>query len=143
MKGALAELFLEGVPGPEAIDAFVAASTFPLVERTDVTFVFRGEADQVYLRCWISGFYAAQQLQHLAGTDLWTVTLELPEQSRIEYKFEVVRDGLRELEVDRLNPVLARDPFGANSVCYGYRYARPDWTHRNPEARVGTLDLIP
>lgn len=51
MNPALARLFREGIPGVEAIDTFVAASTFPLIDRTDVTFVFRGEAEQVYLRC--------------------------------------------------------------------------------------------
>ncbi len=66
------------------------------------------------------------------GTDLWAVTIELPRGSRIEYKFEVVAHGGRELVLDPFNPVLARDPFGANSVCQGAGYVRPAMDLPNP-----------
>ena len=56
--------------------------------------------------------------------------------SRIEYKFEVIAGGQRQLLVDPLNPVLAHDPFGANSVCQGAGYERPAWTFHDAEARV-------
>jgi enterochelin esterase family protein len=65
--------------------------------------------------------------------------MELPEKSRFEYKFEVVRGDQRELVVDELNGVLAHDPFGSNSVCQGHGYKRPGWTRHNPLARSGTL----
>lgn len=142
MNPALRRLVRKGAPDAVEIDAFANDSTFPLVDGTDVTFVYRGAADAVYLRCWISGLNTAQPLQHLQGTDLWAITIELPEESRIEYKFEVVRDGHSELVLDPLNDVLAHDPFGANSVCQGYRYQQPVWTRHDDEAREGSIEIM-
>jgi enterochelin esterase family protein len=142
MNPALRKLFRKGSPTGADIDAFVAATEFPLLDGRDVTFVWRGSAKQVFLRCWISGFNTAQPLQSLNGTDLWATTIDLPPGSRIEYKFEVVAAGQRHLVVDPLNPVLAHDPFGANSVCQGSGYERPSWTLPDPEARRGGLQKI-
>ncbi|MDX1500522.1 MAG: alpha/beta hydrolase-fold protein [Woeseiaceae bacterium] len=140
MNPVLRKLFRKGAPAPADIDRFVAETTFPLVDGADVTFVYRGAADAVYLRCWISGLDTAQPFQALAGTDLWAATIELPKGSRIEYKLEAVTGSERQLIVDPLNPVLAHDPFGANSVCQGFGYERPDWTNPNPDARLGTIE---
>lgn len=119
--------------------AFFEGNEFPLVDGTDVTFVFRGDAEAVYLHCWISGLDTAQPFQRLEGCDIWATTIELPKGSRIEYKFEVIKDGNKELVLDPLNPVLAHDPFGANSVCQGYGYKRPEWSLPNPLSRQGSL----
>lgn len=143
MNPALRKLFRKGPPDAAAVDAFIRDTSFPLVDASDVTFVYRGHADAVYLRCWISGLDTAQPFQALAGTDLWAATIALPKGSRIEYKLEVVTNGHHELVVDPLNPVLAHDPFGANSVCQGYGYRRPSWTEPNPVARAGTLETVP
>lgn len=140
MNSALKKLFRKGAPSTPDIDAFIANSQFPLVDGTDVTFVFRGTADAVFLRCWMSGLNTAQPLQILRGTDLWAATIELPEGSRIEYKFEIISEQRRELILDPLNKVIAHDPFGANSVCQAYGYHRPGWTIHDPDARSGSLD---
>lgn len=142
MNPALRRLFRKGAPAGADIDAFLADTEFPLVDGADVTFVFRGQADAVFLRCWIAGLDTAQPFQPLAGTDLWAVTIELPKGSRIEYKFEVQKDGGRELILDPFNDVLAHDPFGANSVCQGYGYERPTWTFEDPEARTGSIEHL-
>ena len=142
MNPTLRKLVRKGAPSAAEVDRFVASATFPLVDGTDVTFVYRGDADAVYLRCWIAGLNTAQPLQNLNGTGLWAITIELPEKSRIEYKFELVRAGARELVLDPLNAVLAHDPFGANSVCQGYRYERPDWTEHDDETREGSIELV-
>jgi enterochelin esterase family protein len=139
MNPAIEKLFLSGEPTSEAVELFIQENSFPLVERGSVTFVFRGQADEVILRRWISGLNTAQPLQRLEGTELWALTMELPAKSRFEYKFEVVRDGNRELLVDALNGILAHDPFGSNSVCQGHGYKRPGWTRTDDEARSGTL----
>ena len=118
----------------------LAAPDFPIVDRDGVTFVYRGEADAVRLRLWIHGLPATQPFDRLPGTDVWMLRIPLPLNSRIEYKFDVERDGHNEWILDPLNPVRATDPFGANSVCQGYGYARPDWTVPEPAARTGTLD---
>ncbi len=142
MNPELRKLVRKGAPSGEEIDSFIAANDFPLVDESDVTFVFRGPADGVYLRCWISGLDTAQPFQPLAGTDLWAATIELPTGSRIEYKLEVVRHGHHELIVDPLNPVLAHDPFGANSVCQAWGYRRPPWTLEKAESRTGRVESV-
>ncbi len=141
MNALLRKLFRKGTPTAADINAFLSTANFPLVDGSDVTFVFRGQADAVNLRCWISGLNTAQPFQALADTDLWAVTIELPAGSRIEYKFEVVKSGHRQLILDPLNDVLAHDPFGANSVCQGSGYVRPAWTLHDPEARKGSIAI--
>ncbi len=84
MNPALRKLVRKGAPSAAEVDRFVANATFPLVDGTDVTFVYRGDSDAVYLRCWIAGLHTAQPLQNIEGTDLWVITIELPEESRIE-----------------------------------------------------------
>jgi enterochelin esterase-like enzyme len=91
------------------------------------------------LRRWISGLSTAQAMQVVEGTDIWVLRMELPDKSRFEYKFEVVRGGHRDLVLDELNDVQASDPFGSNSVCQGHGYKRPAWTLTDPEARKGSL----
>ena len=139
MNPQLRNLFRKGPPDGEAIDAFIAETDFPLVDGKDVTFVYRGAADAVHLRCWISGLDTAQPLQALASTDLWAATIDLPKGSRIEYKFEVSNGDNRELILDPLNDVLAHDPFGANSVCQGYGYERPAWSLPSEDVRQGEI----
>jgi len=142
MNPIIQSLFRDGAPGPEAVNNFVDQNHFPLVEPGRVTFVYRGQAEEVYLRRWIAGLSTAQPLEPLEGSDLWALTMELPEKSRFEYKFEVVTKGERQLVLDDLNGVLAHDPFGANSVCQGYGYERPGWTLHDPEARSGRLATL-
>lgn len=139
MNPKLRNLFRKGPPDGGAIDAFIAETDFPLVDGKDVTFVYRGDADAVHLRCWISGLDTAQPLQALTGTDLWAATIDLPKGSRIEYKFEVSNGDERELILDPLNDVLAHDPFGANSVCQGYGYERPAWSLPSDDVRHGEI----
>ncbi|HEU4531675.1 MAG TPA: alpha/beta hydrolase-fold protein [Steroidobacteraceae bacterium] len=138
----LRELLAAPTIEPAAIDAFLAANDFPLVDKTGVTFVYRGEATQVLLRCFIHGLPTAQNLERMTGTDLWVLRIDLPANSRIEYKFEVVRGEHGEWITDPLNPVKAADPFGANSVCQGYGYDRPEWTLHDELSRRGALDEL-
>ena len=140
MNPALRKLLRKGDPTPEEIEKFLQSTEFPLVSENDVTFVYRGHADAVYLRCFISGLDAAQPLQALGESGLWAATLELSRGSRIEYKFEIVNGDHRELVVDPLNPVLARDPFGANSVCQAAGYERPAWTEPQLHTRKGSVE---
>lgn len=141
MSQAIASL---GVGGrhPQAIQAFLARHSFPIVEDGLITFVWVGEAHEVRLRHWVYGLPSSQQLSRLEGSDLWYLSLPLPPASRVEYKFEVIRDGHNHWIQDPLNPHLARDPFGANSVAHGVGYAVPDWIHRAPGVARGTWDAV-
>jgi enterochelin esterase-like enzyme len=139
MNPKIESLYEHGVPDQAGIDHFVANNQFPLTEPGRVTFIYRGQAEEVHLRRWIAGLSTAQPLQQLEGSDLWALTMELPDQSRFEYKYEVFKDGDRHLVLDQLNDATANDPFGANSVCKGYGYERPSWSLEYPEAASGTL----
>jgi enterochelin esterase family protein len=139
-QDTLRQLIAGGSPTKEQIDAFVAGHQFPLIDRHGVTFVYRGYADQVVLRMFIFGLPTAQPLSRIGPSDLWVLRLDLPEQSRFEYKFEVRHGDASEWLTDPLNPNKAADPFGANSVCQGWGYVAPDWTQPDPTARAGSLE---
>jgi enterochelin esterase family protein len=142
VSAPLAALLAGGPPDPAALEAFLAAHAVPLVGPDGVTFLYRGEADAVLLRMFISGLPAAQPLERVAGTDLWFLALALPPGSRFEYKLEVRRGAASEWILDPLNPLTASDPFGANSVCQGYGYVPPEWTLPDDGARTGTFERL-
>lgn len=139
---AIAEL-AAGPKTKEAVDAFFAAHSFPIVDGPAITFVWRGEAEAVHLKHWVFGLPSSQRLARVEGTEVWHLTFELPRESRVEYKLEVVRGGHGEWIQDPLNPNLARDPFGANSVAHGTGYQVPEWTRTDPAAPAGRLDEMP
>ena len=80
---------LEGkTPSREEIERFLDEQRIPVVEGREATFVFHGRADHVNLRHFIYGLPSVQPFHRVDGTDLWYLTLEIPEKSRIEYKIE-------------------------------------------------------
>ncbi len=116
-------------------------SSFPLVEPGSATFVWLGQAETVVLRHFMSltdGFFAFERI----GEQLWHLRLAVPAGARFEYKIEIGwggRDGGGEWVNDPLNPALATDPFGANSVCMTWGYEAPDWArphHGTPQGRI-------
>jgi enterochelin esterase family protein len=131
----------EGGGAPAAaIEAFLARHPPPIVEGSSITFLYRGRADDVRLRHWVFGLPSSQPFRRLRGSDLWWLVLDVPPESRIEYKLEVEADGVRRLVLDPANPRVAHDPFGTNSVCHGSGYQRPEWTLPDAEARPGSLE---
>ncbi len=132
MSVAIRELLEAGELSTETIDAFLADRKVPIVEGTTVTFLYRGRADAVHLQHWIFGLPAAVPFQRVDGTDLWYLVQEIPARSRVEYKLEVQEGDLSRLIRDPLNPLLAHDPFGANSVCQGAGYEAPEWAETRP-----------
>lgn len=142
MTLAISNLLAEGDLGPAKIDAFLARHTAPIVEGRTVTFLYRGEADAVFLQHWIFGLPSAQPFTQVLDSDLWYLTQEIPVRSRVEYKLEVQRGDVSRLIRDPLNSQLAHDPFGANSVCQGAEYRIPDWVAPDPEARPGSLEKM-
>jgi enterochelin esterase family protein len=141
MKLAIHQL-LDSEPDNAALDAFLEGREVPIVEGTSVTFLYRGRADAVELRHFIYGLPSSQPFHRIPGTDGWYCTQSLPEASRVEYKIDVISGGDHHWIRDPLNPHLAYDPFGANSVCHGHGYERPDWTLHDPDARQGELKEI-
>jgi enterochelin esterase-like enzyme len=139
---AIQELRRRQLVSADELETFLRGHSFPLVEGQSVTFVWRGEAERVHLRHWIYGLPSSQPLRRLEGSDLWFMSMDLPEGSRVEYKFEVYRGDQFELVIDPLNPHLATDPMGQNSVVHAPGYEVPDWTEHDPNARPGTLETV-
>ena len=143
MTLAIEEL-IGGPLSPEAIDRFLAAHAFPIVEGRGagpnaVTFVYRGEADAVRLQHFVYGLETSRPFQRVEGSDLWYLVLELPRESHVEYKLDVERGDSHEWILDPRNPRQARDPFGANSVVHTEGAERPEWTRPDPGARPGEI----
>jgi enterochelin esterase-like enzyme len=113
--------------------------TFPLIEPGAVTFVWLGEADSVVLRHFMSLPHGPFPFERL-GERLWHLRLAAPDNARFEYKIDIGRNGGGEWINDPLNPELATDPFGANSVCMTWGYDVPDWARPDPEAPQGTIE---
>lgn len=126
----------------EAVDAFFANRSFPIVIGSSITVVWRGEAEAVHLKHWVFGLPSSQQLARMADTDVWHLTMQIPAGSRVEYKLEVVRGGNGSWIKDPLNPNHARDPFGSNSVAHGTGYEIPSWIHHDPLVKPGRFDEI-
>ena len=122
------------------IDRFIAGNTFPLIEPFAATFVYRGQADAVLLRHWLKGPVTAPALDRLGATDLWHLTVAMPPGSRIEYKFDVVHGGTHGWINDPLNPLIAEDPYGANSVCQAHGYETPEWSQPDDAAPSGRVE---
>ena len=122
-----------------AIDRFVGRHGSPIIEGERATFLFRGEADAVFVRHRIVGLPDPLEMKRLHDTDLWAATTVLPETSRVEYQLETRRGEQYVRFNDPLNPRLAHSPLGSSSVCASTSYRVPDWVAFDPEARQGTL----
>jgi enterochelin esterase family protein len=142
MTLAIQELRARRLVSIEELEYFLSEHAFPLVEGQTVTFVWRGLADRVHLRHWIYGLPSSQALRRLDGSDLWFLSVDLPLGSRVEYKFELYRAGRLELVTDPLNPHVATDPMGTNSVVHAPGYEVPDYTFFDPNARPGSLESV-
>lgn len=112
----------------------------PVIAPGVARFVWQGKADAVYLRHFMSQGPNGFALRRLPGSDLWTLDLCVPDNARFEYKFDIVRGGKGHWINDPLNPDLATDPFGANSVCMTHGYSVPAWSYRDPETRGGEVE---
>jgi enterochelin esterase family protein len=136
---AINQLQQQGWVDEPAVDDFLAGREVPIVEGRHCTFLFRGEADAVYLAQRIVGLPSRMPMRRVAATTLWYVVLKVPERSRINYQIEVVRGEHVERFNDPLNPKLSHSPFGAISVCFSFGYTNPEWTFPDPDAPSGEL----
>jgi enterochelin esterase-like enzyme len=134
------ELQQQAQTGPIAIDQWLRGRKLPHVDGRNVTFVFHGPADSVHLRHWIFGLPTSQAFTRIPGSLLWHMSMQLPENSRMEYKLEIVRGHAQQLIHDPLNPTQGHDPFGGNSVVFGAGYEVPGWTRQDPETREGHIE---
>lgn len=124
------------------LQRFVAQHRFPITQGNQATFFFWDglPADQVVMVHWVHGLESRQGLDRIGQTHAFFRTVHLPHRGRIEYKFEVQRGGGRHWVRDPHNPLLARDPFGANSVCPMPGYREPAWIAPEPLSRPGSME---
>jgi len=134
------ESLIASRPDAAKAAAFMDAHEFPIVEGSHVTFVWYGEADGVKLVHFIYGLESQTPLKRIEGTDLFHLTVEIPDKSRVEYKLDVSKNGQSAWVMDPRNPHQAEDPFGANSVLQSHGYEEPGWTIADPAARPGALE---
>ena len=140
MSSFLEELERHAHDAPAELDRWFDSQSIPHVDGRSVTFAFHGQVDSIHLRHWIFGLPSSQAFTRIPGTRLWHLSMQLPENSRMEYKLEIARGAARQLVHDPLNPAQAHDPFGGNSVVYGAGYEVPSWTNPDPETREGHLE---
>lgn len=124
------------------VQQFIQENSFPLVDDSIVTFVYIGAAERVELRHWIYGLPASLPLSRLGNTDVWYRAMEFPTESRIEYKFGVVRHGHEEWVYDPLNANIAFDPFGGNSVVHCKDYVDPEWSYEISGVAQGRFEEL-
>ncbi len=123
------------------LERLVQTSSFPLVDPDQVTFFFWDgrPTEAVYLQHWVWGLPARVEFRRIPHTNAFYLPLSLPKKARVEYKFEVVRNGRGHWTADPRNPRRAYDPFGSNSVCPSAGYEEPEWTQEDARSRKGTL----
>jgi enterochelin esterase family protein len=126
--------------GNREAERILAQTSLPLVHGNLATFVFRGAADAVALQHWVFGLQSQIALERIGDSEWWVLTLELPLQSRIEYKFVVRSGGSEAWLLDPRNPRIAHDPFGGNSVVHMTDYVEPAWTLPQSTLPQGTLE---
>ncbi len=123
----------------EVVSAFVDKYRSPIIEGQHATFLFRGHADEVFVRHRVVGLPDPLPMKQIPTTDLWAATSDLPAGSRVEYQLETRNGDHYERFNDPLNPLVAHSPMGSSSVCAGEGYHVPDWALHDPEARPGDL----
>ena len=134
---AVNQLQQQGTVDEATVDRFLTGREVPIVEGRHCTFLFRGEADEVYLAQRILGLPSRLPMRRVAGTALWYVVLRVPQRSRINYQIEVRRGEHVERFNDPLNPKHSHSPFGAISVCFAFGYITPEWTFPDLDAARG------
>jgi enterochelin esterase-like enzyme len=134
------QILVASEAGDLAVAELLDGQSLPLVDDDQVTFVFYGEADSVVLRHWVFGLPSELQLQRAGETKWWTLTLELPLRSRIEYKFAIRQNGHEQWILDPQNSRVAHDPFGGNSVIHMTGYDEPEWSISQQGGPQGTLE---
>ena len=110
----------------EELDARRAeGGAFPIVEPGVCTFAYAGPVEAVRLVHFGVGLPDDLSFEPVDDSEWWVLPLAVPDGSRVEYKLEVLDSWGHHLDNDALNPNVATNPFGANSVCEAHGYEPP------------------
>jgi enterochelin esterase family protein len=105
----------------------------PLGDDGRLTMLYLGAGDGVALRHWLDIFPPLPAFTRFEDTDLWTASIDIPDDARFDYKLAVRSHGRQRLKLDMLNPQRAPNPWGFNSELRGSAYAPPAWTQLRDE----------
>jgi enterochelin esterase family protein len=143
MHPEVARLLAGGDPAPASIARFLKENDFPLIEPGAATFAWAGTGGTPDLVRWIHGGADRTPFVRAGATDLWLLRLPVEDHGRFEYKIILPARGGMEMIVDPLNPQRASDPYGENSVCRTFGYARPAWSEPGgaPAGRIETITI--
>lgn len=116
--------------------------SFPIIDRDACTFAFCGPAIRVRMVHFGVGLPDDLDFTPVSTDgpeDWWVLALSFPAGSRFEYKLEITDSFGTHLVEDPLNPLVARHPFGGNSVCEAAGYVDPDWASQRPDVAAGSI----
>ena len=111
----------------------------PIASEASALFLYKGEAES---HVFVVGDFnswdtRASPMIQVPGTGLFWLEVDLPPDSRVEYKFVV--DG--EWSLDPLNPSIITGKFGSNSVLAMPRYEEPEEVPAQAEAYCAARKL--
>jgi enterochelin esterase-like enzyme len=107
--------------------------------RSTCTFSWRGRAAQVAVEHRVAGFPQPLRMRRTRGSDLWSVSVDVPRGSRIEYRLLVRHGSHVDNILDPENPRIATGPAGEMSVCLAEGYEEPDWAMPHESVARGEL----
>ena len=113
----------------------------PFHDGEETILTFRGEAEAVHLLTWMPRFPPPLPFARVAP-DIWQVRLRVPGTARIEYRLAITDNGRIHQVNDPLNPPVAANPFGSNSVLVGPDYRLPWFVREPPEPARGQLHEV-
>lgn len=137
--GACRAALVAVASNPGRLQQQLAQQDFPVLEGGRALFAHVVAAKQVLMHHWIYALPSAHAFERVAGSDLWLLEIDIQREARVEYKLEIVHGDQHRLVRDPLNPNLAQDPFGANSVATGPDYIEPEWASEHPDVRRGQV----
>ncbi|MCP4203856.1 MAG: PQQ-binding-like beta-propeller repeat protein [bacterium] len=140
--GLLADLGERGSAEEKSarIDAFLAASSVPVIEDTGaVHFLYRGEAEDVGIVGDMVGFRREDPMTRVPGTDLFYYSTRLEPDAAVHYGFLV---DYGEPTADPLNPNEGEGLFGEVSFVAMPAYRAPDFSEAAADDRRGRLEEI-
>ena len=98
--------------------------------------------DTVLIQHSIHGLETRQELQRIAGTNAFWLTIPLPDEARLEYQY-ILRKGTQDiLTLDPLNPNRAIHHGGEQSVCSLLGYAVPSGHNRATNTDLEVLNIL-
>jgi enterochelin esterase-like enzyme len=138
---AIVETLRSAASDSEALDSvwdgLVLRGEVPFTTGEEAVFLYRGEADSVYIAGDHTGWQPRPEsaLTRITGTDVWMRFDSFPEDTRIDYKLVVDDEWI----LDPVNPLVQWSGFGPNSELRMPAWQPAPETFRRHERPQGTL----